>query len=162
MRSSIDRMNRSLPGGAAAALVVLVTIGTWPSVHGQSRPEPDFEKLPFAPRRVICYRTPSTLAIDGTLDEPAWKAAPWTDPFVDIVDVRGDRRLPLETRAKMLWDDEYFYFGADLQEPEIWATLTARDSVIFQDNDFEVFIDPDGDTHAYYELEINALATVWD
>jgi hypothetical protein len=25
-----------------------------------------------------------------------------------------------------------------------------------------VFIDPDGDTHLYYELEINALGTVWD
>ena len=40
--------------------------------------------------------------------------------------------------------------------------MTERDSVIFRDNDFEVFIDPDGDTHAYYELEINALGTVWD
>jgi len=25
-----------------------------------------------------------------------------------------------------------------------------------------VFIDPDGDTHAYYELEVNALGTPWD
>ena len=62
----------------------------------------------------------------------------------------------------MLWDDDYFYVAADLQEPHLWGTLTARDSVIFQDNDFEVFIDPDGDTHNYFEIEINALATVWD
>jgi hypothetical protein len=34
--------------------------------------------------------------------------------------------------------------------------------VIYQDNDFEVFIDPDGDSHEYYELEVNALNTVWD
>ena len=34
--------------------------------------------------------------------------------------------------------------------------------MIFRDNDFEVFIDPDGDTHAYYELEVNALGTPWD
>jgi hypothetical protein len=34
--------------------------------------------------------------------------------------------------------------------------------VIFQDNDFEVFIDADGDTHAYYELEVNAFGTAWD
>ena len=44
----------------------------------------------------------------------------------------------------------------------MWGTLTQRDSVIFQDNDFEVFIDPDGDNHQYYEIEINALNTVWD
>jgi hypothetical protein len=40
--------------------------------------------------------------------------------------------------------------------------LIEHDSVIFQDNDFEVFIDPDGDNHEYYELEINALNTTWD
>ena len=62
----------------------------------------------------------------------------------------------------MLWDGRYFYIGAYLEEPHLWATLTDRDSIIFQDNDFEVFIDPDGDTHAYYELEMNALNTVWD
>ena len=49
-----------------------------------------------------------------------------------------------------------------MEEPDVWATLTARDSVIFHDNDFEVFIDPDGDTHEYYELEVNALGTEWD
>ena len=47
---------------------------------------------------------------------------------------------------KMLWDDEFFYVAADMEEPDLWGTLTARDSVIFHDNDFEVFVDPDGDT----------------
>ena len=37
-----------------------------------------------------------------------------------------------------------------------------RDAVIYRDNDFEVFIDPDGDTHLYYEFEINAHGTEWD
>ena len=63
----------------------------------------------------------------------------------------------------MLWDDDYFYVGGrPARSPTSGRTLTARDSVIFQDNDFEVFIDPDGDTHNYFEFEINALATVWD
>lgn len=62
----------------------------------------------------------------------------------------------------MLWDDTYFYVAADMEEPHIWATLTERDSVIFQDNDFEVFIDPDWDNHRYFELEINVLGTEWD
>jgi hypothetical protein len=62
----------------------------------------------------------------------------------------------------MLWDDRNFYIGAELEEPHVWATLTRRDSVIFQDNDFEFFIDPDGDNHQYYEGEINPLNTFWD
>jgi hypothetical protein len=132
----------------------------WPAPRPQ-RVAANLEALAFAPAHYVAYRASPRLNIDGKLDEPGWRAAPWSDAFVDI---EGDRQPAprFRTRAKMLWDDEYFYVGADLEEPHLWATLTARDSVIFQDNDFEVFIDPDGDTHAYYELEINALGTVWD
>ena len=103
-----------------------------------------------------------SLRLDGKLDEAAWQAAPWTDDFVDI---EGDRRLPprFRTRVKMLWDDRYFYFGAELEEPHVQGTYTQHDSHVFhKDNEFEVFIDPDGDNHNYAELEINALNTTWD
>lgn len=121
-------------------------------------PEP---KIPFEPRRYICTRAASPVQVDGNLDEAVWTKVPWSDPFVDI---EGPARPKprLRTMVKMLWDDQYFYLGAYLEEPAVWATLTARDSIIYQDNDFEVFIDPDGDTHNYYELEMNALNTVWD
>ena len=113
------------------------------------------------PRGYVCYRAHTPLEIDGKLDKPQWKAVPWTDDFVDI---EGDKkpRPRFRTRAKMLWDDTYLYIGADLEDPHVWATLTEHDSVIYHDNDFEVFIDPDGDNHDYYELEINALNTEWD
>jgi hypothetical protein len=121
----------------------------------------DLEVMPFAPRRYVCYRAPSRLKVDGRLDEPGWASSAWSDAFVDI---EGDRRPRprFRTRVKMLWDDEYFYVAAEMEEPDVWATLTERDSVMFHDNDFEIFLDPDGDTHAYYELEVNALGTPWD
>jgi hypothetical protein len=62
----------------------------------------------------------------------------------------------------MLWDDQNLYIAAELEEPHVWATLTQHDSVIFHDNDFEVFLDPDADNHVYAELELNALNTTWD
>lgn len=116
---------------------------------------------PDTPRRYVAYRAEDPLVIDGRLDEQAWIDTDWTDAFVDI---QGDERPPprFVTRAKMLWDESFFYVAAELSEPHLWATLTERDSVIYHDNDFEVFIDPTGDTHAYYELEVNALGTVWD
>lgn len=117
-------------------------------------PEPD-------PKGYVCYRASSAITPDGILDEPSWVAAPWTDYFVDI---EGDvKPVPLyKTHAKLLWDDKNLYVGAELEEPHVWATLRQRDTVIFFDNDFEVFIDPDGDTHNYYELEVNAFGTEWD
>jgi hypothetical protein len=113
------------------------------------------------PRGYVSHRAAGPIAVDGKLDEASWRNVPWTEPFLDI---EGDLKpVPrLETRCKMLWDDEYFYVAAYLEEPHVWGTLTKHDSVIFQDNDFEIFIDPDGDNHEYYELEINALNTEWD
>jgi predicted esterase len=116
---------------------------------------------PIVPQGYLCRHTATPISVDGKLDEAAWADAPWTTDFVDI---QGDARPKprFRTRAKLLWDDDYLYIAAELEEPHVWATLTQHDSVIFQDPDFEVFIDPDGDTHAYYEFEINALNTSWD
>lgn len=134
----------------SCALVALVCTGA----AAQEKPLPD-------PRGYVAYRAASPIKVDGQLGDGAWRDAPWTEEFVDI---EGDAkpRPTLRTRVKMLWDDAYFYIGAELVEPHIWATFTAHDSVIFRENDFEVFIDPNGDNHEYYEFEINALGTGWD
>ena len=113
------------------------------------------------PKHYICYRASSEMTMDGKLDEKEWTSVDWTATFVDI---EGDKQpLPYyETKVKMLWDDNYLYLAAQLDEPHLWATYTERESVIFHENDFEVFIDPNGDTHNYYEYEVNALGTEWD
>jgi hypothetical protein len=113
------------------------------------------------PRGYVAYRTTSALTVDGRLEDPAWTRAAWSGDFVDI---EGDARPrpTWPTHVKMLWDDRFFYVGAELREPHIWATLKDHDAVIFHDNDFEVFIEPDGNNRPYYEFEINALGTYWD
>lgn len=107
-----------------------------------------------------CAFAESALSIDGLANEASWQKAEWTESFVNINDIGIEPNL--NTRVKMLWDNEYFYFYALLEEPHIWAKITQRDEVIFYDNDIEIFIDPNGDTHHYYELELNALNTAWD
>jgi hypothetical protein len=122
----------------------------------------DWDRLKTCqPKGYVCFRAASPIQVDGKTDEKAWQAAPWTGDFVDI---EGDAKPKprFRTRAKMLWDENFFYIAAELEEPHVSGTLTQRDAVIFYDNDFEVFIDPNGDNHEYYEIEINALNTVWD
>jgi poly(3-hydroxybutyrate) depolymerase/transglutaminase-like putative cysteine protease len=116
---------------------------------------------PITPKSYLCQRAGAPIVVDGNLDGPAWAAAPWTDDFVDIQGGAGPAPR-FRTRAKLLWDEDYLYIGAELEEPHVWATLAQHDSVIFQDPDFEVFIDPGGATQPYYELEMNALNTTWD
>ncbi len=118
-------------------------------------------EIEFSPKYYVCYRSEEPIEINGDLRKSSWNRAKWSDNFVDIL---GDAKpLPaLSTRFKMLWDNDFLYVGAELEEPDLWATITERDSVIFEENDFEIFIDPDGDTHNYYEFEVNALGTIWD
>ena len=115
-----------------------------------------------APRGYVCGRAARPPVIDGRLDDPVWQTAPWSSPFVDIEG--DDKPAPrYRTRVKMLWDDRCLYIAAELEEPHVRATATKHDSYIFHfDNDFEVFLDPDGDSHLYAELEMNALNTTWD
>lgn len=121
-------------------------------------PKPD---ITFAPPVYQCRRATKPFVLDGNLDKEFWQDADFTDAFVDIEGEKRERPRFL-TRAKMLWDDENLYVGAVLEGNEIWGHQTERDCVIFQDNDFEIFIDPDSDTHQYYEYEMNARNTVWD
>ncbi len=113
------------------------------------------------PRVYVAGRTAEPIVIDGILDEAAWKQAPRTELYIDI----EGPSMPTpswDTRGAMVWDDTYFYFAAWLEEPDLWGTLTKRDSIIYHDNDWEIFIDPDGDQIDYLEFEINALGTEFD
>jgi hypothetical protein len=113
------------------------------------------------PLGYVCHRAAQPIQVDGKLDDPAWLAAPWSAPFVDI---EGDAKPKprWRTRMKMTWDDQCLYIAAEMEEPHLWATLADHDAVIFHENDFEVFLDPDGDNHNYGELELNAKNTTWD
>jgi hypothetical protein len=134
--------------------MLLLCMGAWLS-------RGDASDAAAAPEGYVCHRLSEPIVIDGRLDDPAWRRIPWTADFVDIEGITRPRPR-FWTRAKMAWDENFFYVAAAMEEPHVWATLTKHDAVIFHDNDFEVFIDPDGDNHEYYEFEINALGTGWD
>ena len=113
------------------------------------------------PEGYVCYRTAEKIQIDGRPDEASWKLAQPTSSFRDISG-EGFPKPKYDTKAKMLWDDDCLYVSAVLEEPNIQARLTKRDTIIYYDNDFEVFIDPDGDGHHYFEIENNARGVIFD
>ena len=111
------------------------------------------------PKTYVVYKADNAIIIDGKADESDWESANFTDEFIDIEGVKTPNQT---TKVKMLWDENYLYVYAKLDEKHIWGDITKRDAVIFYNNDFEVFISPSNDTHNYGEIEVNALNTVWD
>lgn len=127
-------------------------------LHGVIEP-----KIPFNPPVFECRRAAMAFPgePDGDITKPFWQGACESDAFFDIEGEMKPRPWK-RTRVKMLWDDEYLYIGARLDDDEIWASVSARDELIFVDNDFEVFLAPNDTTHRYFEIEMNALGAVWD
>jgi len=108
-------------------------------------------------KHYTCRRAAGPIDVDGHLDEESWCLAERSPRFEDLEE---PGRLALyDTRAAALWDDDYLYVGFWLEEPDVRASLTERDSMICDENDVEVFI---AAKDAYYEFELNALGTIME
>jgi len=105
---------------------------------------------------LIARHTQEPVAVDGNVTSAGWRAAEWSTRFVDMAD--GSPGM-YDTRVAIVWDDTHLHIAFRAQEPFVRATQTERDSIVFLDNDLEVFIDG-GD--CYYELEVNAANTVYE
>ncbi len=112
------------------------------------------------PNSYYCNFTNKPVVIDG-IEEDVWENAGISSDFVDIS--LPAKEIPrFNTKFKILWDSSYLYILAGLEETDITASLKNHDDTIYRDNDFEVFIDPQGDGINYFEIEINSYATLLD
>lgn len=144
--------------GVSLSMLLLL----WLPFGGSTQaPFAGLEPLFTDPKGYTAPFTNTAPLIDGDISDAVWQQASWTGHFVDI-EGGGKPQPPFQTRVKMLWNDSCLFVAAQLQEPHVWGALTNRDAIIYYDNDFEVFIDPDNNTHHYFEVEVNALNTVMD
>lgn len=131
-----------------------------PAVKGANYATPDtLLPLPCDPETLphyTAYYTREAPTIDGKPDESCWQKAPRSTPFKDLI--YGTETL-YDTRAAVLWDDEYLYVAYWVEEPNLQASLTQHDAPIYQDNDVELFI---AGRDAYYEFEINTYGTIYE
>jgi len=104
----------------------------------------------------VAKRCDVDFEIDGDIKKAFWQNSSWSTPFVDMATGKKPR---LETRCAIRWNDSTLYIAFDVKEPRVEGELRQRDSLIFLENDVELFIDG-GDS--YYELELNALNTIYE
>ncbi|HTI71150.1 MAG TPA: carbohydrate-binding family 9-like protein [Candidatus Limnocylindria bacterium] len=130
-----------------------------PAPASVSTNEAAASRFPCPDKLVANYsamRVSKPLVIDGKLNEPEWKACTWSPRFVDILS--GGKTIH-DTKAAVLWDDDYLYVGFKIEEPFVHAKFTEHNSPIYYDNDVEMFI---AGRDSYYEFEINAFNTSYE
>jgi hypothetical protein len=111
---------------------------------------------------VECRFTDDPPAIDGSLDDAAWKQAGTIDTFSAPWLGKDNKPTAKATRAKILWDRENLYIAADLDDADLYADITEHDGQLWDNDVFEVFLKPAIDKPAYYEFQVNALNTQFD
>lgn len=110
---------------------------------------------------VVSYRCPKVCtppAIDGKLDDEAWKIAP---PIRLVLSTTGEPATK-KTIARMCWDDSCLYVSFDCDDADVWGTYTKRDDPIYNEEVCEVFVSPACNLKNYYEFNVSPRNIVFD
>ncbi len=142
--------NSHIPALGLTALALLLCVQAWSPASDEAQPL----------RRYLCHRATTPIVIDGRLDETAWRAAQIATRFTDIF--HKDRRVALQSRVRLLWDEDYLYASFAAMDDDVWATKTERDAALWEEEVVELYLDPDGDRLNYLEFEVNPLGTPID
>ncbi len=106
-------------------------------------------------------RTGPRIVVDGRMDEPAWQAAPLEDAFTQVSPDEG-KPASVHTAFRVLWDDEFLYFGAICDDPEPpTATLSRRDRFIEGDT-VQFDLDTTLDRRTAYHFQVYAAGQQLD
>lgn len=103
-----------------------------------------------------CRRAPKPIEIDGDVSGPEWAEAEVINHFIHVKDGSPARSA---TQAKVLWDDQYFYFSAIMDDADVFAEKTTHNDRTWYDDVFELFFKPDANKLGYYEFQVNARGT---
>jgi hypothetical protein len=124
------------------------------SVGCEGRPAAVAE--PAVVRAAECRRATAPLTLDGKLDDKEWGNAEVLRDFA----VFWEKRKPATaTTARLMWDDDYLYFAAEMEDKDLYADVTQRNGITWENDVFELFFKPSADKPAYYEFQVNAANT---
>ena len=114
-----------------------------------------------APTADECRFTEGPIVVDGKADEEAWKYAAVVERFGQPwLGAKGKPARP--TKAKVLWDREYFYFFAEMEDPDLFADITEHDGKTWLNDCFEIFLKPSLKDPGYYEFHVTPNGTTMD
>jgi hypothetical protein len=135
-------------------LPIVISLGGFGSPAASPSPA-DKTDTPVA-RSAECRWATGPIKIDGTLDEAAWGKA---DVLKDF-DVHWQHRpAKTATKARLLWDDNYLYFAAEMEDSDLYADVTQRNGMTWTNDVFELFFKPAEKKLPYYEFQVNAANT---
>lgn len=149
--------------GKLAALGVLIAL--WAPVAWAAEAPETAEGPPGRQGRppLRIQRAASKIAIDGSLDEPAWRTAATMELRYETRPAENTAP-PVRTEIFLAYDEDYFYMAFRAHDPnpsEIRAHVTDRDKA-FSDDFVGVVLDTFNDERRAFEFFVNPLGVQMD
>jgi hypothetical protein len=120
------------------------------------------QQYELKPLPINVLKTKEPPAIDGKLNDPVWQNA---QALTDFFILKKNTLAKVQTHVRMAYDENNLYLAAVMDEPypdKIKARFTERDTEVFIDDCFEIFIGSKEDLKDYYHIVINSRGTVFD
>lgn len=114
----------------------------------------------FAPPETQAFIKAGAFALDGKLDDEAWKGAPEIAGL--FVDKKGTPATE-KTTVKAIYDGAFIYIGILGAEPNpggLKNNAAGELPLVFADDDFEIYLDSYRDLKTFYRLMTNSAGTV--
>jgi hypothetical protein len=138
---------------AFAFCLAVIVFGKGNSAHTI---EPAKDDSPPVLRSAECRWASGPIKIDGKADEAAWEKA---QTLTDFAVYWAKRQPKTATKARLLWDDRYLYFTAEMEDTDLYADVKERNGMTWTNDVFELFFKPAENKLAYYEFQVNAANT---
>lgn len=139
------------PGLLAVLLIGIVLLQVVGQPPAAKKPAETFE----------CRWTDVPITIDGKMDEKAWSHAQLIDRF-SLPWLKAPRAARTTTKARLLWDREYLYFFADMEDADLYADIKEHDGPVWNNDALAIFLKPAENRPGYYEFQVNAAGTILD
>jgi hypothetical protein len=107
-----------------------------------------------------CAYTRQPPTIDGDLSDAGWSSA--ARAVIRPLNLPNTPPTRASVTAALLWDDAHLYFSAVIHDDSPVQTHAQRDDRVWEDDCFEIYLNPSGDGSVYYELDINSSGAIWD
>lgn len=145
-----------LCGMLCGVMLTVLAVAGISRLESQDKPGEVQAADPPVVRAAECRWSKARIKIDGKLDEVMWDKA---EVIQDFAVFWQKRPAKTSTRARLLWDDTNLYFSAEMEDSDLYADLTIRNSMTWTNDVFELFFKPAQDNRTYYEFQVNAANT---
>ena len=139
----------------AAFFVALLALGALTIAPDEPKKAPEVA----VQKTIECRWRNGAITIDGRNNEKTWDGA---QPIESFVVFWEKRKAKTKTTARLLWDDSFLYFLAEMEDSDLYAYTKNKNGETWYDDVFELFFKPGGEGAKglhYYEFQVNALNT---